>query len=144
MKINLLKSLFLILIVSFLSGCDDDVVGKWDPMEWKYQNVSEGIEIIKPAGKDKDHIKYATQIKVNKPGAVDIVCKNYKTFWFEEYPDMTYESDFRTQFQNSCCAMKIEGNTIHCEFFNTEQRPDNFTITITAGDIFYQFKITLD
>ena len=126
----------------FISSCDDDVDGKWDKMEWKYENVGEGIKIIKPSGKDKDHVKYSTKIEVSKSGSVDIVCKNYKSFWFAESPDMTYEGDYLSQFITEFCEMKIEGNTLHCEFFNIEQHaPKEFQIVLTAGDIFYHFQI---
>ena len=139
-----LKTLVLIFILIFISSCEDDVDGNWEPMKWTYENVGEGIKIIKPTGKDKDHVKYSTKIEVLKSGAVDIVCKNYNSFWFAEYPNMTNEGDYLSQFITEFCEMKIEGNTLHCEFFNIEQQnPENFQIVLTAGDIFYHFQIDI-
>ena len=127
----------------FVSSCDD-VDGNWAPMEWKYENVSDGIKIIEPSGKDKDHIKYSTKIEVSKSGSIDIVCKNYKSFWFADYPNMTNEGDSPSRFNNDFCEMKIEGNTLHCVFFTIEQNnPEVFQIVLTAGDIFYHFQIEI-
>lgn len=143
-QIQHLKTLVLIFMLIFISSCDDDVVGKWEPMEWKYENVSDGIKIITPSGKDKDHAKYSTKIEVSKPGSLDIACKNYKLFWFADYPNMTNEGDNFYRFNNDFCEMKIEGNTIHCEFFNIEKHnPEVFQIVLTAGDIFYHFQIDI-
>ncbi|MCH5234154.1 MAG: hypothetical protein J1E16_02590 [Muribaculaceae bacterium] len=139
-----LKTLVLIFMLIFISSCDDDVVGNWEPMEWVYENVSDGIKIIEPSGKDKDHVKYSTKIEVSKSGSVDIVCKNYNSYWFAEYPNMTNEGDYQSRFNTDFCEMKIEGNTLHCEFFNIEQQnPENFQIVLTAGDIFYHFQIEI-
>ena len=143
-QIQHLKTLVLIFMLIFISSCDDDVDGKWEPMKWGYENVSDGIKIIKPSGKDKDHVKYSTKIEVSKSGSIDIVCKNYKSFWFAEHPDMTDEGDYLSGFNNDFCEMKIEGNTIHCVFFNIEQyNPEVFQIVLTAGDIFYHFQIDI-
>ena len=143
-QIQYLKTLFLIFMLIFISSCDDNVDGNWEPMEWVYENVSDGIKIIEPSGKDKDHVRYSTKIEVSKSGSVDIVCKNYKSFWFAEYPNMTNEGDYLSQFITEFCEMKIEGNTLHCEFFNIEQQnPEEFQIVLTAGDIFYHFQIDI-
>ena len=139
-----LKTLIFIFMLIFISSFDDNVDGKWEPMKWKYENVSEGIKIIEPSGKDKDHVKYSTKIEVYKSGSVDIVCKNYNSYWFAEYPDMSYEGDYESRFNTDFCEMKIEGNTLHCEFFNIEQQnTENFQIVLTAGDIFYHFQIDI-
>ena len=139
-QIQYLKTLFLIFMLIFISSCDDDVLGKWEPMEWVYENVSDGIKIIK----DKDHVKYSTKIEVSKSGSLDIVCKNYKSFWFAHYPNMTNEGDYLSRFNNDFCEMKIEGNTLHCEFFNIEEyNQEVFQIDLTSGDIFYYFQIEI-
>ena len=141
-KIQHLKTLVLIFILVFISSCDVNVDGNWEPMEWVYENISDGIKIIEPSGKDKDHVKYSTKIEVSKSGSIDIVCKNYKSFWFVDYPNMTNEGDYLSIFNNDFCEMKIEGNTIHCKFFNIEEyNPEVFQIELTAGDIFYHFQI---
>ena len=143
-QIQHLKTLVLIFMLIFISSCDDNVDGNWDPMEWKYENISEGIKIIKPSGKDKDHVKYTTRIEVSKSGSLDIVCKNYKSFWFAENPNMMDEVDNGSRFHTDFCEMKIEGNTLHCEFFNNEQQsPEVLQIVVTAGDIFYHFQIDI-
>ena len=140
-----LKILIFLLAMVFVSSCDDDVVGKWDSMKWEYKNVSDGIKIIKPSGKDKDHDEHWVEIEVSKSGSLDIVCKNYKGFWFVEYPDISYEGDYSTQFSMENCKMKIEGNTIHCEFRNIEQSvTDQFPVVVSAGDIFFQFIISVN
>lgn len=140
-----LKYLFFLNIMLLISACDSEEVGNWEPMKWEYKNVSDGIKIIKPSGNDKDHAKYIAEIKVTKSGSLDIVCKNYNGFWFQEYPDMTYEGDFRTQFSSEYCAMKIEGNVMHCEFFDIEgQKSEEFQIVVTAGDIFFKFNIDIN
>ena len=64
-QIQHLKTLVLIFMLIFISSCDD-VDGNWEPMEWGYENVSDGIKIIEPSGKDKDHVKYSTKIEVYK------------------------------------------------------------------------------
>ena len=139
-QIQYLKTLFLIFMLIFISSCDDDVLGKWEPMEWVYENVSDGIKIIK----NKDHVKYSTKIEVSKSGSLDIVCKNYKSFWFANYPNMTNEGDYFSRFNNDFCEMKIEGNTLHCEFFNIEEyNQEVFQIDLTSGDIFYYFQIEI-
>ena len=141
-QIHPLKTLVLIFMLIFISSCDGDVVGNWEPMKWEYKNVSDGIKIIKPSG--KDHVKYSATIEVSKSGSLDIVCKNYNSFWFAEYPDMTFEGDFQSRFATDFCEMTIEGNTLHCEFFNIEQyNPEVFQIVLTAGDIFYHFQIDI-
>ncbi|MCH5328801.1 MAG: hypothetical protein J1E02_07250, partial [Coprobacter sp.] len=64
--------------------------------------------------------------------------------WFAEYPNMTNEGDYRSRFNTDFCEMKIEGNTLHCEFFNiNQQTPEEFQIVLTAGDIFYHFHIDI-
>ena len=137
-QIHHLKTLVLIFILIFISSCDD-VDGNWPPIKWDYENVGEGIKI-----KDTDHVKYTTEIEISKSGSVDIVCKNYKSFWFAEYPNMTNEGDYLSQFITEFCEMKIEGNTLHCKFFNIEQqRPEEFQVVITSGDIFYHFHIDI-
>ena len=143
-QLKKLKFLFFLFVMFFVSACDDDVVGKWDPMQWEYKNVSEGIKIVKPSGKDKEHARYSVEIEVAKSGSLDIVCKNYKSFWFEEYPEINYEGDYSTQFTSEYCNMKIEGNTIHCEFSNIERSPSaEFPVVVTAGDIFFRFLIEI-
>lgn len=143
-RINPLMALLLIVLTIGVSACDDDVVGKWAPMEWKYENVGEGISVIKPGGADKDHAKYSVMIEVTQSGSIDVVCKNYGTFWFEDYPGMTYGDDSRTRFDTEFCEMKIEGNTLHCEFFDIgHHTPEEFQIVLTAGDIFYRLQIAL-
>ena len=136
------KLLTFLLVMPLILSCDDDVVGKWDPMKWEYKNASEGIKIIK--GGSKDHKKQIAEIEVTKSGSVDIICKNYKGFWFEEYPDMQYGEEYRYQFDTECCEMKIEGNTLHCDFYNIESHePEEFQIVVTAGDIFFTFNIDI-
>ena len=137
-----LNILFFLFAMVFITACDDDVVGKWEPMKWEYKNLSEGIKIFKPTGKDKD--QNWTKIKVSKSGSLDIACKNYKSFWFEEYPEINYEGDYHTQFTSEYCNMKIEGNTIHCEFSNIERSPSaEIPVVVTAGDIFFRFLIEI-
>lgn len=78
-------------------------------------------------------------------GSIDIVCKNYKRFWFEEYPDMKYQEDYSIHFSTDYCDMKIEGNTIQCEFMEIEtHQPEEFKIVVTAGDIFFYFNIDIN
>lgn len=139
-------SLVLILFALVLiSSCDDDVVGKWEPMKWDYENVTSGIKITKPSGKDKDHAKYDAKIEVSESGSLDIICKNYNGFWFAEYPDMSYEDESLTHFSTENCDMKIEGNTIHCQFINIDDlQSEDFTIVVTAGDIFFHFIIDIN
>lgn len=143
-----MKSLKIILVLftlTFIASCEDDVVGKWESMKWDYQNIDSGIKIIKPGGKDKDHSKHEAKIEVSKSGSLDIICKNYNHFWFAEYPDMTYEEESQTLFSTDNCEMKIEGNTIHCEFINVEKsQSEVFTIVVTAGDIFFHFIIDIN
>lgn len=140
-----LRLLFFMLSMVLIASCDDDVVGKWDPMKWEYKNVSDGIKIIKPTGSDKDHAKYLAKIVVTKSGTVDIVCKNYKGFWFEDYPGISNEGDFRNKFSTDNCDMEIEGNTIHCEFTNIEgYLSEEYKIVVTAGDVFFSFKIDIN
>lgn len=144
-KLKILKFLFSLLALVFVSSCDDDVVGKWESMKWEYKNVSDGIKVIKPDGKDKDHGNHITEIEVTKSGSMDIVSKNYTTFWFEEYPGITYEGEFSSQFSTENCEMKIEGNTMHCEFFDIENCPaEEFQVVVTAGDIFFQYLIDIN
>ena len=143
--IKILKLLFVMFTLVFISSCEDDVVGKWEPMKWDYKNVSSGIRVIKPGGKDKDHAKYDAKIEVSESGSIDIICKNYNSFWFEEYHDMSYEDDSRTNFSTENCEMKIEGNTIHCRFINIEGlQSEGFTVVVTAGDIFFHFIIDIN
>lgn len=138
-----LKTLVLIFMLLFTSSCDE-VDGNWESMEWVYENVSDGIKIIEPSGKDKDNAKYSTEIEVSKSGSIDIVCKNYKMFWFADYPNMTHEGDSQYRFNNDFCEMKIEGNTLQCEFFNIEEyNTEIFQIVLTAGNIFYHFQIDI-
>lgn len=139
-----LKVLFFLFLLIFISACDDDVVGKWEPMKWDYKNVDSGIKIIITSGKDKDHAKYDAKIEVSGSGSVDIICKNYNKFWFAEYPNINYEDDSMTHFSTENCEMTIEGNTMHCQFSNIEKLPsDDFTIVVTAGDIFFHFIIDI-
>lgn len=148
-RINFPKTLLFTFLVIFISSCnnndDDDIlIGKWNPMKWKYENVDDGIKIVEPSGKDKDNVRHTTEIVVSKAGSVDIVCKNYNSFWFAEYPDMTNEGDYWLQFNSEFCKMEIEDNTLHCDFFNIEQQnQEEFHIVVTAGDIFYYFQIKI-
>lgn len=139
-----LKSLILIFMLIFISSCEEDVDGNWEPMEWGYENVSDGIKIIEPSGKDKDQVKYSTKIEVSKSGSIEIVCKNYKSIWFADYPNTMSEEDPQFGFNNDFSVLKIERNTLHCEFFNIEEyKPEVFYIVLTAGDIFYHFEIEI-
>lgn len=142
---NRLKFLFFIFSMIFISSCGDDVVGVWEPMKWDYKNVSEGIKIIKPSGKEKDHAKYAAEIQVSKSGHIDIVCKNYKALWFEEIPEINSDGDYFTHYINDYCDMQIEGNTIHCEFTNIEgDISREYQVVVSAGDIFFRFHIDIN
>ena len=135
-QFNVLKSVFFVLLLVFVSSCkDDDVLGEWDAMEWKYQNVSEGIEVVNK----ESH----TEIVVNRSGSLDIVCKNYKGFWLAEYPDM--QADVRDQFSTEFCDVTISGNKMHCEFHNvSSQDPEEIRFVVTAGDIFHYFNIVIN
>lgn len=141
-----LKVLFFLFSLIFVYSCDDDLVGKWEPMKWDYKNVDAGIKIIIPSGKDKNHANYDAKIEVSASGSVDIICKNYNKFWFAEYPNINYEEDdSMTHFYTEYCEITIEGNTMHCQFSNIEKLPsDDFTIVVTAGDIFFRFIIDIN
>lgn len=137
-----LKILSVLLAMVLVTSCDDDVVGKWDPMKWEYKNISEGIRIIKP---NREESKSCAEIEVSRSGSVDIVCKNYKNLWFVEYPDISYDDNSHKQFSMENCEMKIEGNTIHCEFINIEpSSSEKFSVAVSAGDVFFQFGININ
>ena len=143
-QLKKLKFLFFLFVMFFVSACDDDVVGKWDPMQWEYKNVSEGIKVVKANDKDKEHARYSVEIEVAKSGSLDIVCKNYKVFWFQDYPEMKDEETSCNLFSSENCIMEIEGNTMHCEFINIETCPsEEFKIVVTAGDVFFQFNVDI-
>lgn len=136
---------FILFTFIFISSCDENMDGKWDPMKWEYKNVSEGIKIVKHDGVNNGHEKYCAEINVAKSGTADVVCKNYKGFWFQEYPNMKDEGDSRTQFSMENCYIKIDGNTMHCEFVNIEEHDsEKFDIIVTAGDIFFCFHVNIN
>lgn len=137
-----IKLLVYLLTLTFIASCEDEVVGKWETMKWDYKNISEGIKVIKSAGTINK--RNVTEFEVLKSGSIDIVCKNYKGFWFQDYPEMSLEEDSLKQFSRENCKMKIEGNILHCEFIGIDgQQADEFKVVVTAGDIFYQFNFKI-
>lgn len=142
MQNHFLKTLFFIILTAFISSCDNNdknnLIGDWPPMTWKFENVSDGINIIKA------NEKSTIRIEVSRSGAADVVCENYKTFWFADGASSA-EDDYRFQISSDLYELTIEGNTLHCEFFNIEkQTPEKHEIVVTAGDTFYPFEIEIN
>ena len=126
----------LIVFLLFVSLSCSNEDGLWDKMKWKFDNVSDGIK----TEQIKNHS--FSVIYVSKPGSIDIVCKNYKGFWFVDYEN---SDDFRHNFSNSYCSMTISGNILHCEFYNVDSKlSEEVDVTVTAGDIFYSFKFVIN
>lgn len=122
------------LTVIFTSCSIND--GDWESMEWTVRNYSP--EDIRYDARTK-------QIYVNyKGGTIDMVCKNYKTFWFEMYTGNTETpDDVYHHWKGDWFDIKIEGNVLHCSFTeNASGKPmEILQIPLSAGDIFCTFHI---
>lgn len=140
-KLTLFKTVLAIVILFMVSSCKEELDGAWSPMKWKYENISKGILI----DKNNDNIKYQKEIYVTDSGELDIVCQNYKSFWFSQFPDMPLQEIDMHRFSNDFCNLTIMDNILHCEFYNIEALgSEEFNVIVTAGDIFYHFKFEIN
>jgi hypothetical protein len=116
-----------------ITSCNGDD-GDWDDMKWKIETPS----VRKTNG----------IIEVSENGGTYIfVCRNYSSFWFSNvsedgievlppYMDADYPIVFSENFR-----AEIHGNRMTVIFnANKTSQTRQFTIGVTAGDIFDTFK----
>ena len=128
-------SLIISILIMILTSCKEKPDGIWPKMQWKYENISDGISV--------DEKEYT--IFITKEGSLDLVCKNYKYMWFSsiepDYPEFFPNEENNNHFKNNWCSLTINSQTIHCEFFNLNSEGDNeLTVFVLAGDIGSRFR----
>ena len=132
MKKALLFMAAIFLICSCSSDKDDEELdGKWPPMEWQADftaTVVKGFYIVNPEGE-----------------TLQFSCKNYENPWIAEamYGDGTiipFNNNSMYTLRGKWFTASISGNKLTIVFDkNTELTSRKFSLTVTAGDIFYTF-----
>lgn len=126
---------FVFVILMGLLSCEKEMpLGIWPKMEFKYQNETGNVRV-----NQKESV-----ITVKTSGTLDIVCTNYSTMWFVEYPDCIppLENDNKEswKFSNEWCDLTIDGNIIHCVFKSfVVSGPKEVTIWVSVGDTGWRF-----
>ena len=110
----------------------NDVDGKWTPMEWEVTSKSGDIEMnIISEGE--------TEVIVKSAGSIDIACVNYKGFWFEAGNYSDKNTSYLT-YTSQWCDLEIDDNVLHCNFSEMESSYDKqIDVDLTAGDVFNHF-----
>jgi hypothetical protein len=125
--------ILLALLPVILPSCGDDVMGDWDPMEWKSENnkkVSARTFDVSAAGQ-----------------TVTYYCKNYDGFWLSSVTlDGTVEGrisdeDFDAKNVSSVWGSAVvDGNKLTVTIKpNTTGAAREVSLSVTAGDIFDNF-----
>ena len=120
---------FMMLAAFSLASCSEKD-GDWDPMEWKADEPVQTIDGVYNVSADE--------------GTFSFTCSNYSKPWFSSAIDngkdiLPKEGDFGIIDSDSFLA-KIEGNKLTIDFKeNDSDQKRSFSITVTAGDIFYTF-----
>ncbi|MBE6341136.1 MAG: hypothetical protein E7069_10455 [Bacteroidales bacterium] len=127
------KLLALTLICGFAILCscnkeEDSLDGDWDPMEWEPKHsVYDGVYYIQAKG-----------------DTVSFVCKNYSSPWLcGAFTDYAYtNNDTDTSIIGEWFSASFEGNKFTIIFAQNTSSERSTEITVTAGDIFDNFKFT--
>ena len=109
--------------------------GDWDPMEWKADEPVQTTDGVYNVSSDE--------------GTFSFTCSNYSKPWFSNAKDngkdiLPKEGDYGIIDSDSFRA-KIEDNKLTIDFKENESDQKRcFSITVTAGDIFYTFNFEQD
>lgn len=134
---SILLNIILLLSVCILNSCSKEeeewpTNWGWEAMKWQVDNIEGNVEV-------ETNGNALMNFYISGEGYVDITCLNYHP-WISPgtyYPD---ESDDWSFYQYEWLTVKVEGETVHCEFKNP---PEDFhkeiNVTMTAGDIFFTF-----
>lgn len=121
---------FMTLAALSLASCSKEKDGDWDPMEWKADEPVQTTDGVYNVSADE--------------GTFSFTCSNYSKPWFSNATDNgkdihPKEDDYGTIDSDSFLA-KIEDNKLTIDFKENESDQKRcFSITVTAGDIFYTF-----
>ena len=123
---------FAMLAAFSLASCSKEKDGDWDPMEWKSEEHVPIIHGIYKVSADE--------------GAFTFTCSNYSKPWFsnakENEKDVFPSKDEvgGKLIDSENFRAEILGNKLTVHFKENEGAQErNFSITVTAGDIFYTF-----
>jgi hypothetical protein len=119
-------------------GEEDKLIGEWDAMVWKAENpVVQTTSNIYDVSADGTSFTFT--------------CKNYSSAWFYganeniagANENINYVSDEHNSpylIYNENFRAELQGNKLTIDFYaNKESIERNFSIGVTAGDIFYTF-----
>ena len=121
---------FVTLAALALASCSKEKDGDWDPMEWK---ADEPV----PATGD------AYVVSADER-TITFTCSNYTKPWFsgakDNGKDIFPEKDDLGLIDSESFRAEMEGNKLTIVFKENESAQErSFSITVTAGDIFYTF-----
>ena len=130
MKMKLWRIAFATLAALSLASCSKEKDGDWDPMEWKADELVQANDGAYVVSAEEETIAFT--------------CSNYADPWFsgakdngkdilleEDHPGLIDSENFRAEMQGNKLTVGFKGNE------SAQER--TFSITVTAGDIFYTF-----
>lgn len=115
-----------VFILVSTSACSDDMVGDWDPMEWKYSSKVAQSKEMPADGTD-----------------FELTCTNYGLFWINMVNDRYLETP---EGRKGCsiegvCEVTLKHNVIHVIIEpNTTDSTHTISIDVSAGDTGDYFK----
>lgn len=113
-----------------LASCSKEKDGDWDPMEWKADEPVQATGDAYVVSADEETITFT--------------CSNYTKPWFssakDNGKDIFPEKDDLGLIDSKSFRAEMEGNKLAIVFKENESAQErSFSITVTAGDIFYTF-----
>lgn len=120
----LLTTLF---VITSLTACDDEIDGRWTPMEWE-SNVNIEDAVTVPA----------------TGGTYTVACKNYSGFWIAYHLEAEGKVYALSENYGHCkgdwFSVNIEGNVMTVTVSpNDSGKRRVLQVDVTAGDIFDSF-----
>lgn len=114
-------------VISSLTSCNDEVDGRWTPMEWE-SNVDIEDAITVPA----------------TGGTYTVACKNYRGFWIAYHLQAEGKVYALSEDYGHCkgdwFSVDIEGNILTVTISpNDSGKRRVLPVDVTAGDIFDSF-----
>ena len=121
---------FMMLAAFSLASCSKEKDGDWDPMKW---NADEPVQIT-------DGVYNVSADE----GTVSFSCSNYSKPWLSSAKvngeDIHPDKDNSGLIDSENFRAEIQGNKLSVHFKANESAQErSFSITVTAGDIFYTF-----
>ena len=123
---------FMMLAAFSLASCSKEKDGDWDPMEWKADDPVQINDGVYSVSADEESFTFT--------------CSNYSKPWFSNakdngkdvFPSKDDTDGILIDSENFRAEMQENKLTVHFKA-NESAQERSFSITVTAGDIFYTF-----